>query len=245
MKTFKHSGDLGDIIYSLPTIKDLGGGVLYLDINKGADDEYCKQQCITKFNQNSYNFIYPLLKAQKYIEDVRIYSGENVDYNLNKMRLVFTPTQNRVASRTKHACLIDLHRQAFDLPEYDVNQPWLECGEPITFSKKVIVSRSPRYQSNWPFFSMYRHYLSHNAIFVGLKKEHELFEWSVDTPIEFFDVENALNLAKVIMGSDLLISNPTFALSVGMGLPNKNIIQEFDKNAPTTMFPEKQNMKKI
>jgi hypothetical protein len=30
-KRFKHSGDLGDIIFSLPTIRALGGGTLYLD----------------------------------------------------------------------------------------------------------------------------------------------------------------------------------------------------------------------
>ena len=35
MKTFKHSGDMGDIIFSLPTIRALGGGVLYLDPRGG------------------------------------------------------------------------------------------------------------------------------------------------------------------------------------------------------------------
>jgi hypothetical protein len=29
-KTFLHSGSLGDIVYSLPTIQALGGGVLYI-----------------------------------------------------------------------------------------------------------------------------------------------------------------------------------------------------------------------
>ena len=31
IKTFKHSGNLGDIVYSLPTIIALGGGILYLN----------------------------------------------------------------------------------------------------------------------------------------------------------------------------------------------------------------------
>ena len=58
VKTFLHSGDLGDIIYSLPTIRKLGGGILYLDITGGSKDEYCKQQTTDrlKFNINSFNF---------------------------------------------------------------------------------------------------------------------------------------------------------------------------------------------
>lgn len=34
-KTFKHSGDLGDIIFALPAVRALGGGILYLDPDGG------------------------------------------------------------------------------------------------------------------------------------------------------------------------------------------------------------------
>ena len=33
--TYKHSGDMGDIIFSLPVIKHFGTGILYLDPNGG------------------------------------------------------------------------------------------------------------------------------------------------------------------------------------------------------------------
>ena len=31
MNTFRHSGKLGDIVYSLPAVRALGGGLMYLD----------------------------------------------------------------------------------------------------------------------------------------------------------------------------------------------------------------------
>ena len=54
VKTFKHSGDIGDIIYSLVTIKKMGGGILYLDTSGGITDKACNLQCLdkkTKFNK--------------------------------------------------------------------------------------------------------------------------------------------------------------------------------------------------
>ena len=54
--TFKHSGDIGDIIYGLVSIKRIGGGTLYLDTSGGENDKACNFQCLdgkTKFNKVS------------------------------------------------------------------------------------------------------------------------------------------------------------------------------------------------
>ena len=77
--TFKHSGDLGDIIFSLPTIKALGGGILYLDPDAGQSDPlvtwgkgiYNK----TKLTQAGIDAITPLLEYQSYIHEVRTWRG--------------------------------------------------------------------------------------------------------------------------------------------------------------------------
>ena len=247
MKTFKHSGDLGDIIYSLPTMKDLGGGILYLDISGGAEDEYCKRQLgdtwdgKTKFNQKGFDFLYPLLKNQKYITDVKVYNGEKIDYNLNKLRQQFLNPN----TRSKHRCLVDLHRQAFGLNPYDVNNPWLECGEPIKLDKNVIISRSPRYQGSYVWLAANRKYIEKFGTFIGLKKEHELFEWTLGIKIDFFDSNSALEIAKVIAGSEKLISNSTLNLAIAMGLKDIPIIQEMDKACLITLFPDKKLMVRV
>lgn len=243
MKTFKHSGDLGDIIYSLPTMKDLGGGILYLDISGGVDDEFCKKQLnvwdgVTKFNKKGFDFLYPLLKHQKYITDVKVYSGEKIDYNLNRMRYQFSNPQ----ARSKHRCLVDVHREAFGLDSYDVNNPWLECGEPIKLKKNLIISRSPRYQGSYVHLAHFRKDFQKFGTFIGLKKEHELFEWTFGIKIDFYESNSALDIAKIIEGSRQLISNSTFNLAIGVGLKDIHIIQEMDKICHITAFPGKKFM---
>ena len=102
MNTFKHSGDLGDIIYSLPTIRALGGGILYLDPAGGESDPYIRAQCVdgkTRLNKQTIDFLSPLLKLQPYITDVRYWNGEKVTYNLDEFRQKFGDPNRR--SRTR------------------------------------------------------------------------------------------------------------------------------------------------
>ena len=240
-KTFKHSGDLGDILYSLPTIKLLGGGILYLDITGGADEPSCRAQCMngkTKFNITSFNFIKPLIKSQSYITDVQIYNGEHIDYNLNKFRYKFADPNSR--SKTKN--LLDLHLDAFDLPEWDPNEAWIIINNPIILDRKTVVSRSPRMQGNYPWFEVNKFNFRDKAVFVGLPKEHDIFEYTFDIKIPHHEVKDALELARVIAGCKAFAANSTFTLSVAIGLGTVPIIQEVEPHFPTTVFKGKKNM---
>ena len=240
-QTFKHSGDLGDIIYSLPTIKMLGGGVLYLDITGGADEPSCRAQCMngkTKFNETSYNFVRPLIAAQPYITDVKIFNGEKIDHNLNLFRYKFADPNSR--SSTKN--LLDLHLDAFNLPEWDPNAGWLEVAEPIFLERKTIVSRSPRMQANYPWFEVNKFNFRDKAVFVGLPKEHDIFEYTFDIKIPHHQVKDALELAQVIAGCKAFAANSTFTLAVAIGLGTVPIIQEVEPHFPTTVFKGKKNM---
>ena len=58
VKTFRHGGGGGDMIYGLATMKALGGGILHLNIDK------------------EKKFYKSLLEAQPYIQEV-IYHGFN------------------------------------------------------------------------------------------------------------------------------------------------------------------------
>lgn len=244
-KTFKHSGDLGDIIYSLPVIKTLGGGTLYLDITGGEDEPSCRAQCMdgkTKFNKISYDFIKPLIEVQPYIKEVKIYQkGQKIDYNLNLFRYKFADPNSR--SKTKN--LLDLHMEAFGLPEWDPNEPWLFVDNPIKLERKTIVTRSPRMQSNFPWFQSNKFKFRDNAIFLGLPKEHEFFEWTFDIKIPYHPVKDALEIAKILKGAKALAANSTFILSVAIGLGTVPIVQEVEPHFPTTVFLGKTNMNYI
>src|ERR1035438_9074901 len=118
--TFKHSGPLGDIIYSLPAVKALGGGVLYLDVEGGKDDEFVTRQSVnrnTGFGPAGYQTIRPLLMEQPFIEDVRIWQNEKVDYNLDSFRTLLVNSGN--------TNLTTLYLRRFGLDESHADTPWL------------------------------------------------------------------------------------------------------------------------
>jgi hypothetical protein len=241
MATFKHSGDLGDIVYSLPAIRALGGGVLYLDLSGGADEPICRKQLVdgrTKLARPGFDFLAPLLRAQRGIEAVEVWSGEAVDYNLNRFR-------EKVAERNalgKTRNLLELHLDAFGLPPHDPNQAWLDCGEPVRLAKKLVVCRSPRYQTNYPWFVVRKFTLRDRAVFVGLPKEHEIFEYTFDIAIEYVPTPDALRMAQVIAGCETFIANATFGLALAIGLGHRSIVHEFEPRLPTTHFEGRQGI---
>ncbi len=89
---FYHSGDLGDIIYSLPTIKELGGGTLHLG-NKFLDKQLPEKKITKAVVEN----LRPILIQQEYIRDVVFtdHTNINIDYNLNKFRTFYINWENQ------------------------------------------------------------------------------------------------------------------------------------------------------
>src|SRR6186713_2528982 len=85
VKKFKHNGKQGDVIFSLPTIRELGGGILYIPEN--TPDE-CR---------GMYSNMKVLLELQPSIHEVREYPsglgymeqapGIAIDYDLDRARL--------------------------------------------------------------------------------------------------------------------------------------------------------------
>jgi hypothetical protein len=228
--TFKHSGDLGDIIYSLPTVKALGGGVLYLDVNGGESDPFVRQQTVrgrTKFNRAGYEFIRPLLIEQSYVHDVRIWSGEPIQYNLDSVRRQMGDMRARLAA---------LYQRTFGLDESLVDQPWLSLrSPPISLSKPIIVNRTPRYHSRYHWWELNHRSLLSMAIFIGLEKEREVFEYTFDCTIDFHKAADALEIARILAGSRLLIANQGFIMSIAIGLGTA-FMQEVYDSAPNCIF---------
>jgi hypothetical protein len=213
MFTFKHSGDLGDIVYSLPAVKALGGGVLYLDVNGGRSDPVLSQYAFhgrTNFNIGGYHAIRPLLVEQSFIEDVRIWKGERVDYNLDLFR-------RRISEPKTNLAL--LYLREFGLDEALYHQPWLALrSTAISLAKPIVVNRTPRYQSKYHWWLINNDNIVPRAVFVGHAKEHELFEFTFQCAVEYLRTENALHIARILKGTQILIGNQSFVMSIAIGL---------------------------
>ena len=78
--TFVHSGHLGDIINSLPVVKEISKEV---KCNFLIKTHSSKNINLTK---DAFNKIYPLLKSQPYISKVDQYRGQKIDINLDFFR---------------------------------------------------------------------------------------------------------------------------------------------------------------
>ena len=86
--SFLHSGRIGDVIYSLPTIKELSKShkcKLYVQIEKPILGPYEASRKVF-INKRCGDLILPLLRNQDFLETVNIYKDEKIDINLDLFR---------------------------------------------------------------------------------------------------------------------------------------------------------------
>jgi hypothetical protein len=225
--TFKHSGDLGDIIFSLPAVRALGGGVLYLDPEGGLSSSIVgyADKYHTKLNADSIDSIKPVLLKQPYIKDVLHWHGETVNYDLDLFR-----------QHIKYRNLSDSHLAAFNLPFTERDTQWLTIDEPIVIpDRPIVVCRTVRYHGNYCFWEDNLQFFKHMAVFVGYAKEHEIFEYTFNHKIEYYPTPDILTLARVVAGCQQFIGNQslTHALAEGM---KKDLVNEYFRVAPSALF---------
>ncbi|HEX4797308.1 MAG TPA: hypothetical protein VH370_26170 [Humisphaera sp.] len=221
-KTFKHSGKLGDVIFSLPTMRALGGGILYLDPEGGAKEPIIaageKLRHRLTFDAAAIESLRPLLSMQEYVTEVRHWNGEAVDYNLDRFRLHLADGRN----------VADFHLDAFGLPSHHRDKAWLRVDSPQPIPDfPVVISRTARYHGNdgwWDEFLYARH---PQCAFVGLPKEHEIFEYTFGFPVRYYPTPTILDLARVIAGCQLFVSNTSLANAIAEGLKQKKILEVY------------------
>lgn len=248
IKTFLHAGDIGDIIYSLPTIRALGGGTLYLDCNGGQEhpvvQEYFKinGKPRLKFNTVAYDAVFELLRAQHYIKEVHKWDGtRKVDYNLTDFRYI--------ASKEPSLNLAEAHLKAFGIPVENHLDPWLSVTfadtyftspSLVTKGKKFTVSRSLRSQGNHAWWDINIRKFVDQALFLGTSLEHQAFENAFDVHIDYLKTQNLLGAARYIDKSEVFVGNTSALMAIAIGL-GKPFFQEEYRIAPNNRFPMRTN----
>lgn len=244
--SFKHSGDIGDIVASLATVKeicerDCAKAEIHLDTTGGEGDEFVPLQSRngrTKFNEKSATFLKPLIEVQPYVESVILdTSPTQADINLNRFRKSFIDKD--IIKKTNQN-LVYLHQVTFNLA-MGYKGPWLRCDKNEK-EHKFIICRTPRYQSAHIICDIIAN--DRNAEFIGTDFEWELWKQTFGKyPMGGrVQIENLLDAAGHIMSSDSFFSNGTCFYWVAVGLGHKNIIHELGCDIPTTYF-QNQNPK--
>jgi len=219
MNTFKHRGALGDIIYALPTIHALDGGILY----------------ITKIHQ--YEFLKRLLDLQ---ENIEIKGGKvkGIIYDMNQYRVIDKEAEKN--KEVKHLAVC--HAEVFNV-KCNLIDSWIKVSP--KYKADIVVSRSTRYHDvegiDWEMLNGY------NVLFLGFENDYKEFIKKSKFYPDYIKCKDALEMAQIIAGSKLFIANQTlsFALAEAMKHPRvlevcyrKNNCQPYGSNGYTYLTKE-------
>lgn len=237
MATHKHSGALGDLIYSLSVVRKMGGGSFLVALNNlintgieyGYRPEHLSMEHDGRLTVEDYTMLRPLLERQSYITDAGIWNREAVipDVDLDRFRAVLF--------RSFEGNYVEAYHRTFNIPfkleDYDL--PWLEAD--ATTVRPIVVSRTARYrdpngESGWRDVVGDAD-LANNGIFVGTPGEHRDFQAAIGIEVPYHPVQNFLELANVVAGAELVVANQNFVYSLAMGL-GKATVLETNKSKP-------------
>ena len=227
MKKFKHSGTFGDILYSLPIVKYLGGGEFYLHLNQVdwiAKHYYNSDPAPYqkgKMDESDLEFMRDFFLAQDYISKVEALDPQTTEitHNLDKFRPMF------VGHPTHY---INIYCQVFNIMDIDerkkiIETPWLTVPNPKSIpDRPYVVNRTSRgftgseLNSNWTEWK--KQGIDKQSIFVGLEQEYRDFCQLTGWELDYYPVKTMLEMAELIAGCEQYIGNQSAALAIAQGL---------------------------
>lgn len=221
-----HAGDLGDVMVSMATLHHGGHRATILLRDSGG----------TKGITDKIGFLKPLLMAQPYIEDVRLWKDEPIHWASEGFRGGWVRNDYSLAmnhaEHARHCGIINT------LP--DVSKRWLfniELNK--AFSNKVVINRSPRYTNpHFPWRKIVEFY-GDSLVFIGHADEHEAF-CNAYGNVSRQAVGSMLEIAEIIAGSFLFIGNQSSCMTIAEGMKHPRIL-EGSLVIPDCIYPDAQN----
>lgn len=214
--SFLHSGHLGDIIYSLPLVKELSKTHkcnFYIQINKKMDMEYVNHPSgKVMINKKTAELTLPLLNTQKFINSANIYKNEKIDIDLDLFRKI-------PISISFHSIRWYSHLTGTPI---NMLEPFLDVETHNDFQHKIVIMRSPRYRNqfiNYKFLKKVK-----NIVCIGLKSEYEDLQKDIPN-LEFHDCKDFLEMARIIKSSKFFLGNLCFSYSIAEGLKVPRLLE--------------------
>jgi len=208
-----HSGNAGDIIYALPTIKKIQ------EITGARMDIYFKLgRTVILPNYNTHplgnvmlnekmaNLLFPLIRAQPYIHACELYTDQPIDIDLDYFRAGLIPQdKGNIARWCGYITGVspDLWKQ------------WLIVEPDTTYANTIVIARSGRYRNMDIDYSFLNNY--ENKVFVGIESEYTEIK-KILPGIKWLEVKDFLELARVIAGCKFFIGNQSFPYSIAEAL---------------------------
>lgn len=211
---FRHSGEIGDLVYMLPLLRAIGGrhSIFLADRVK-----------VPPFSRPivaAAPIIVPLLETQPYVLEVRC-SEDDCDVDMSKFRVFHT--QNSTLALAQVDYYNDVTRSSVN---EDGSMPWISVNGERNPSGKVVIARSSRYNNPlFPWGKIVEHY-GERIQFVGLGHEHKSFQGKFGK-VKHVKIKNFLELAHLIRDAELFIGNQSGPQAVAMGIGGPLIQETF------------------
>lgn len=225
---FRHSGHAGDLIHAIPAMLALAKGRkinLYLHLNQPAGKytgNITHPNGNVMFTKKTVELFAPLILSQPQFSACEAYTDQNIHYDLSEFRQF--PFDLRMGSNSRW------YLQTF-ATTWDLGKPWLSVTPDKSYNDAIIVARSSRYRTpmvSYDFLGKYP-----RVVFVGLPEEFENMREQIPK-MEYKPVNNFLELAKVIAGGKLYVSNQSLPAAIAEGLKVRRVI-ELSYLVPTTV----------
>ena len=211
-----HSGHSGDIVNSLPVIKELSKTHkcnLYINVNKEMNLPYNKHPAKNVLVDNRiYNFLFPLLKNQKFINNVEKYQKQNIDINLDMIR------------ELPSSINFDNSRWFFHVAgiQCDLTEPYLEVEANNSIKNKIVIHRTFRYRNyfiNYNFLNDYQ-----DLLFVGMENEYNDLKKQIKN-LKFHNCKDFFEMASIIKSCKFFIGNQSVGFDIAEALKVPRLLE--------------------
>lgn len=233
MNSYRHAGDLGDIIAGLPVIRFWGGGVLMIEAAT-----YTRQ----RLTPDKWCGLDLLLKQQPYIVDVVEWQGQRCTMTMNDFRAhmgrALRSRDPNNPARTKS--LVDWQLETHGVPYSERDKPWIAVepkkAAPVVINRTGAARASHHYYHNpaFPWHKVWQKYKD-KAVFVGLPEEHDLF-CAVNGFIPHFKTANLLEAAQVIAGAELFVGNQSACFWLAEAMKKNLVLEVWPQGSNCNVF---------
>jgi hypothetical protein len=215
-----HSGNAGDVMYALPTIRQIKAltGVpveLYLRLGQPLKlaGYHTHPLGNVMLNEKMAEMLIALLQPQSYIDVCEILTDQIIDIDLDYFRAGGVPLDKGNIARWC-SYLTGVNPVLWT--------PWLTVEPNKEYSDTIVMARSERYRNftiNYKFLNNYK-----NIVFIGVESEYKDIKKTIPH-IKWVQVANFLEMAQIIAGSKFFIGNQSFPFSIAESLKVPRVLE--------------------
>lgn len=225
--TCRHSGNIGDILYSIPAALALAKqsefvGIEY-KLRTGVQIKYSGPHPLGNvlLTDAYVEFLKPLLEYQPYFKSVYVDDGQPVHVNLDDFRrLPISPATGNIP--TWFLWMLQVN--------FDLSKPWITSPVDAKFSDKILVSRTFRHRSDYINYRFMKNYAS-QIVFVGVESEWQSFNEECPDCHDWIQFDDMLSMAAAFRACKFFVGNQgmPFTLAECLKVPR---ILESNRTAP-------------